>query len=52
MKSGEVFVLSDRSTWTVGRGQYNYLYAYYPAVTLCDGTLIVGEESIPVTKLK
>ena len=51
-KSGEVFVLSDGSVWKVGIGQYNYLYAYYPAVTLCDGTLIVEEKSIPVTQLK
>lgn len=50
--SGEVVVLDDGTVWKVGIGEYNYLYEYYASVTLCGGTLIVGDKSMPVTQLK
>lgn len=47
------FAIGSAPWWahTVRTGRC-YLYAYYAAVTLCDGTLIFKDKTIKVTQLK
>jgi len=49
---GEIFKLSDGTVWEV-LYEYEYLYEYYPSVTICPGRgkLIVGEKSLGVQSL-
>ena len=49
---GEIFKLSDGTVWEV-LYEYEYLYEYYPSVTICPGRgkLFVGEKSLGVQSL-
>ena len=48
----EIFKLTDGSVWQV-KYEYEYLYAYYPSVTICPtrGTLLVDDKSLNVVAL-
>jgi len=45
----EIFQLSDQSVWQV-KYEYEYLYEYYPAVTICPdiNKLIIGDKQLDV----
>lgn len=47
--SGEIVTLSDGTNWKVGIGEYNYLYQYYPNVTICPskGTITLPDTLNP-----
>jgi hypothetical protein len=49
---GEIFKLSDGTVWEV-MYEYEYLYEYYPSVTICPGRgkLMVGKKSLDVQNL-
>jgi hypothetical protein len=49
---GEIFRLDDGSTWEV-KYEYEYLYEYYPSVTICpgQGVLILGEKALNVQRI-
>ncbi len=48
----EIFRLVDGTRWQV-RFEYEYLYEYYPTVTICPnrGVLIVGNKSLNVAQI-
>ena len=50
--SGEVFVLLDGSVWEVGAGEYNYLYEYYPNVTICGFQLSLDNQTLDVMRIR
>ncbi len=50
--NGEVFKLADGSVWEV-KYEYEYLYEYYPKVTICPnrGVLLLGNKTLRVQKV-
>ena len=50
--SGEIFKLADGSIWEV-QYEYEYLYEYYPSVTICPsrGKLIIKQKSLNVLQI-
>ncbi len=46
---GEIVTLSDGTNWKVGLGEYNYLYQYYPNVSVCPskGTITLPDSLNP-----
>lgn len=48
----EIFRLVDGTRWQV-QFEYEYLYEYYPTVTICPnrGVLIVGDKSLNVAQI-
>ena len=51
--NGEIFKLADGSIWEV-KYEYEYLYEYYPKVTICPGRgrVIVRGKALNVAQLK
>lgn len=49
---GEIFKLSDGSLWEV-KYEYEYMYEYSPAVTICPdkGKLIINNKKLTVEKV-
>ena len=47
--NGEIFRLLDGSVWEV-KYEYEYLYEYYPAVTMCPGRgqMVLGTKTLNV----